>query len=81
MLTRLFSTVYKHNPYCIASVVLLWPGLVATIASTFILFASHKHDEKHGVFSKEGRAERDAVLPESKPNTSVASNLDSTLST
>ncbi|GAD97014.1 conserved hypothetical protein [Paecilomyces variotii No. 5] len=67
------NLIYKHNPYCIASVVLLWCGLVATIASTFILFASHNHDDVHGVLSKEGRAERDGAVKESKPNTSVAS--------
>ncbi|RWQ94464.1 hypothetical protein C8Q69DRAFT_507835 [Paecilomyces variotii] len=60
------NLIYRHNPYCIACVVLLWCGLVATIASAFILFASHHHDDKHGVFSKEGKAERDAAIEEPK---------------
>jgi len=40
--------VYRHNGRAIASVVLLWLGWVATVASTFILFASYKHNEDFG---------------------------------
>jgi len=40
--------VYRHNGRAIASVVLLWPGWVGTVASTYILFASHFHDDKFG---------------------------------
>ncbi|KAA6411944.1 MAG: GPI ethanolamine phosphate transferase 2 [Lasallia pustulata] len=42
---------YKHDAECVASVVLLWLGWVSTVASTFILFASHAHDAKFGPFA------------------------------
>lgn len=40
--------IYRQNGRAIASVVLLWPGWMATIASACILFASHFHDDKFG---------------------------------
>jgi hypothetical protein len=55
-----FEMVYRRNARCIATVVLLWPGFVATVASTVILFKSHAHDDLHGPLSKIGRQEREA---------------------
>jgi len=40
--------VYRHNGRCVASVVLLWVGWPAVVASTVILFLSHAHDDKFG---------------------------------
>jgi hypothetical protein len=55
-----FEMVYRRNARCIATVVLLWPGFVATVASTIILFKSHAHDDVHGPLSRVGRQEREA---------------------
>ncbi len=55
-----FEMVYRRNARCVATVVLLWPGFVATVASAVILFKSHTHDEVHGPLSKIGQAERTA---------------------
>ncbi|KAK6337316.1 hypothetical protein TWF730_002721 [Orbilia blumenaviensis] len=44
---------YRKNARAVASVVLLWVGLVFTIASTFILFKSYAHNEKFGPKSHE----------------------------
>jgi hypothetical protein len=49
---------YRQNPKCVASVVLLWPGFVATVASCCILLASHFHDDERGPLSKNGQEER-----------------------
>jgi hypothetical protein len=55
-----FEMVYRRNARAVASVVLLWPGFVATVASTIILFKSHAHDDRHGSLSKVGLKERAA---------------------
>jgi hypothetical protein len=55
-----FEMVYRRNARCIATVVLLWPGFVATVASAIILFKSHAHDDLHGPLSKIGRQECEA---------------------
>ncbi|MCJ1458855.1 hypothetical protein MMC28_009229 [Mycoblastus sanguinarius] len=49
------TLVYKHNAKAIASAVLLWPGFVATVASTIILFLSHRHDAEFGPKSTRAR--------------------------
>jgi len=56
-----FEMVYRRNSRCVATVVLLWPGFVATVASTVILFKSHAHDDVHGPLSKIGQSERVAA--------------------
>ncbi|RAL10174.1 uncharacterized protein BO97DRAFT_407092 [Aspergillus homomorphus CBS 101889] len=58
------SFLYRTNPKAIASVVLAWPGWVATVASTLILFASHKHDDVHGPKSNYGREMDGEKVPE-----------------
>lgn len=45
------NRVYRHNSYCVASVVLLWLGLVGTYVSAYILFTVAHYQQKHGVFS------------------------------
>lgn len=47
---------YRHNGRAIAAVVFIWLGFPATIASTIILWMSHKHDDEFGPMSKRGRA-------------------------
>jgi len=48
---------YRKNGRAVASVVLLWPGLIATIASTIILFKSYKHNEQYGPKTAHSRKE------------------------
>jgi hypothetical protein len=59
-----FEMVYRRNARCVASVVLLWPGWLATVASTVIMFKSQAHDKLLGPLSKTGHNERSAVKPE-----------------
>lgn len=54
-LSRTPSSVYRHDPKCVTSVVLMWLGWAATLASTAILFASHRHDELYGPRSTHAR--------------------------
>jgi len=42
------APVYRHNGYCIGSVVLLWPGMIASFASTYIMWKSIQHDDQFG---------------------------------
>ncbi|MDI1492191.1 MAG: hypothetical protein OHK93_003403 [Ramalina farinacea] len=49
------TLIYRKNAKAVASVVLLWPGWVATVASTVILFLSHQHDAIHGPKSTHAR--------------------------
>ncbi|KAH8801633.1 hypothetical protein F5884DRAFT_522137 [Xylogone sp. PMI_703] len=44
---------YRKNAKCIVSTVILWPGVVASFASAYILWTSHFHDEQFGPFSDE----------------------------
>ncbi|KAF8866750.1 hypothetical protein BDZ45DRAFT_700355 [Acephala macrosclerotiorum] len=45
------NPIYRKNPYNVASVVILWPGFVATCASTYIVWKSLQHNDKLGPFS------------------------------
>ncbi|CZT40771.1 uncharacterized protein RSE6_00422 [Rhynchosporium secalis] len=40
--------VYRHYSYNVGSVVLLWPGVVASFASTYIMWKSIQHNDIHG---------------------------------
>ncbi|ETN46510.1 uncharacterized protein HMPREF1541_00695 [Cyphellophora europaea CBS 101466] len=53
---------YRDNGKAIASVVLLWLGLVATIASTVIMFAFYKHVGAYGPLSHGGRWRQEAAI-------------------
>ncbi|EIM82715.1 uncharacterized protein STEHIDRAFT_149149 [Stereum hirsutum FP-91666 SS1] len=55
------ALIYRENPRALASVIFIWPGWVSTIGSTFILFRSHKHDERLGPMSREGAAHGDTT--------------------
>ncbi|KAL1743146.1 hypothetical protein HDZ31DRAFT_41637 [Schizophyllum fasciatum] len=50
------NLVYRHNAYCVASVVLLWVGTVSTFASTFIMWESLSYIDQFGARSKTGKA-------------------------
>jgi len=49
------NPVYRHNPYCVASAVILWPGVVASFASTYIMWKSIQHNDLFGPFSSKHR--------------------------
>ncbi|EKD14817.1 uncharacterized protein L3040_003964 [Drepanopeziza brunnea f. sp. 'multigermtubi'] len=42
------NRIYRKNAYNVASVCLLWPGVVASFASTYIMHRSLRHNEVHG---------------------------------
>ncbi|OJJ80415.1 uncharacterized protein ASPGLDRAFT_51628 [Aspergillus glaucus CBS 516.65] len=58
---------YYTNPKAVASVVLAWPGVVGTIASTIILWLSHKHDDEFGPKSNYGRSLENGDDSETEP--------------
>ncbi|ESZ95180.1 hypothetical protein SBOR_4444 [Sclerotinia borealis F-4128] len=45
------NPIYRKNAYCIASTVLLWIGVVGTIASSYIMWRSINHNQTNGVFA------------------------------
>jgi len=49
------NPVYRHNAYCVTSAVILWPGVVASFASTYIMWKSIAHDDIYGPFSLKHR--------------------------
>jgi len=42
------NPVYRHNAYCVASAVILWPGVVGSFASTYIMWKSIAHNDLFG---------------------------------
>jgi lipid-A-disaccharide synthase-like uncharacterized protein len=54
---------YGKNGRAIASVVFIWPGMLATIASTFLLWHSLTHIDNHGPKSTHART-RDEITRE-----------------
>ncbi|KAL1634278.1 hypothetical protein SLS58_010720 [Diplodia intermedia] len=46
---------YRENPRAIASVVFLWPGFIATVASTVIMWRSLTHNDSLGPKSTHAR--------------------------
>jgi hypothetical protein len=63
---------YKNNPRAVASVVFLWVGFVATVGSTYILFASYKHNAQYGPKTahlrreEESNAEKGMAVPDNQ---------------
>jgi len=49
------NPVYRKNAYCVASTVLLWPGVVASFASTYIMWKSLAHNDVFGARSLRSR--------------------------
>lgn len=42
------NPIYRKNAYCVASAVILWPGVVASFASAYIMCKSLAHDDEYG---------------------------------
>jgi len=42
------TPIYRKNAECVASVVLLWPGMIASFASTYIMWTSILHNDQFG---------------------------------
>jgi len=63
--------VYRKNGRCVAATVLLWLGMIATIASTIILFKSYRHNEEFGPKTRTGKR-KDAEQAHSKTSTEMA---------
>jgi len=51
--------VYRHNAYCVASTVLLWPGVVGSFASAYIMWKSIQHNDQFGPKSSKYRKEEE----------------------
>ncbi|KAH8790114.1 hypothetical protein BGZ57DRAFT_753660 [Hyaloscypha finlandica] len=56
------NPIYRKNAYCVASVVLLWPGMIASFASTYIMFKSIQHDDKLGPRSSKYSGDKGEVV-------------------
>jgi len=54
---------YRHNGRAVASVVFEWPGMIATFASTYLLWRSISYIDAHGPLSKLGRSHDSSVEP------------------
>jgi hypothetical protein len=54
---------YRDNGRAVASVVFLWPGMLATFASTALLWHSLSHIDQHGPKSTHARTQDDVVKP------------------
>lgn len=64
-------TVYRQNPKCLAAMILLWPGMIATIGSCYLLIKSQIHDDMHGPLSHYGQQQQKELLEaqaETQPN-------------
>lgn len=64
---------YRHNGRGVASVVFLWPGMIATFASTLILWRSLAHIDVHGPKSTHART-RDEVAEKPLDGSSLEGN-------
>jgi hypothetical protein len=42
------NPIYRHNAYCVASVVVGWPGVIASFAAAYIMWKSINHDKVYG---------------------------------
>lgn len=40
--------IYHENAKCVAAMIILWPGVIATFISTYVMHKSHKHDAEFG---------------------------------
>lgn len=49
------TPIYRKNAYCVASVVLLWLGMIASFASTYIMWKSIQHNDELGPMSSKYR--------------------------
>jgi len=49
------SLLYRNNPYFIVSLAFIWPGFLATVASTVVMWMSLSHNDKFGPKSTHAR--------------------------
>jgi hypothetical protein len=63
------NPIYRKNADCIASVVLLWPGMIASFASTYIMWKSHQHDDEFGPKSSKKKASKGEEMSIEMPAT------------
>ncbi|KAF2712959.1 hypothetical protein K504DRAFT_423187 [Pleomassaria siparia CBS 279.74] len=65
---------YRHNGRAVASCVFEWPGMIATFASTFLLWRSINYIDSHGPRSTSARTrDNTASKPGENGSTAVAS--------
>lgn len=57
------NRIYRHNAYCVASTVILWPGMIASFASTYIMWKSLAHNDLYGPFSSKHRSRKGVEAP------------------
>lgn len=63
---------YRDNGRAIASVVFLWPGMVFTYASTYLLWRSLAHIDAYGPKSTHARTRDSVAKPVNEKTTSLA---------
>jgi len=66
------SLHYRKNARAVASVVFLWPGMVFTFASTYLLWESLTHIATYGPKSKQARLREQVEKPINRDLTSPA---------
>lgn len=53
--------LYRRNTRALISVAFIWPGWLAVIASTVVLFVSHRHDDRLGPWSKAKHSSKERI--------------------
>lgn len=66
---------YRDNGRAIASVVFLWPGFVATVASAILLWMSYNHNDKYGPKSTHARNAEGAMPKDIEEESTDLSSL------
>ncbi|KAE8451606.1 hypothetical protein EG329_003679 [Mollisiaceae sp. DMI_Dod_QoI] len=74
------NPVYRKNADAVTSVVILWPGVIATFASTYIMWKSLQHNDQFGPFASSYKTkgeEASLELPATayKPDTVPANDV------
>jgi len=69
---------YRDNGRAIASVVFLWPGFIATVASTWLLWHSIAHIDLYGPKSKHAKLRDDVVKAPSEKIGDAATTVTGT---
>jgi len=72
--------VYHNNGRAVAAVVFIWPGFLATVASTYLLWKSYAHNDKLGPLSAHARKARDVdgavSMDTTRPHTPTAGDVE-----
>jgi len=66
------NAVFRHNAECVTSAVLIWPGMIGSFASTYIMWKSIAHDDKLGPFSSKYKPKSEEVSIDMKPSNTIA---------